>query len=159
MKEKEKVYIETSVISYLTSFPSRDLIIAAHQQITKDWWEKRKNYFDIFISQFVIDEVSRGDKEAAKSRLEIISELPELIINKQVEKLSEEIIRSGAIPIKSAIDAAHIAIASVHNIHYLLTWNCKHIANAEIMKKVLFVCNDCGFYQPIICTPEELMGE
>lgn len=159
MKEKEKIYIETSVISYLTSFPSRDLIIAAHQQITKDWWENRKNYFDIFISQFVIDEVSRGHKEAAQRRLEIISELPELVINKQVEKLSEEIVRSGAIPIKSAIDAAHIAIASVHNIHYLLTWNCKHIANAEIMKKVLFVCNNYGFYQPIICTPEELMGE
>ena len=156
---KPKVYIETSFVSYLTAPPSRDLIVAAHQQITHEWWGKRRHNFEMFISQFVIDEAEQGDEEASKRRLEILSEFDLLDITDEVTDLASAILDAGVIPPKAATDAAHIAIATVHNMQFLLTWNCSHLANAEISIEIKSVCRSKGYESPIICTPEELMGE
>ena len=155
---KPKVYIETTIPSYLVGRPSRDLIVAAHQELTREWWQFRQNDFDIFISQFVIDEASLGDPDLSGKRIKIIQDLDQLEITKDVQFLATELVLSNTIPKNAATDAAHIAIASVHSMDYMLTWNCTHIANAEIYKKVQRVCDNNGFLCPIICTPEELMG-
>jgi hypothetical protein len=156
---KPKLYLETTIPSYLTSWPSRDLIIAGHQQITREWWKKRKREFDLYISQFVVDEVKVGSDEAARERLKAISGLPLLDITKEVESLAIRILASGVVPVKASTDAAHIAIATVHGIDYLMTWNCVHLANATITKTVARICRQEGFECPVICTPEELLGE
>ena len=135
------------------------MIVAAHQQITHEWWGKRRRDFDIFISQFVIDEAGQGDEEASQRRLEILSEFDLLDITDDVTDLASAILVAGVIPQKAATDAAHIAIATVHNIQFLLTWNCVHLANAEISIEIKSVCKSKGYECPIICTPEELMGE
>jgi len=156
---KSKLYLETTIPSYLTARPSRDLIVAAHQQITHEWWEKRRHNFEIFISQFVIDETGQGDEEASQRRFEILSEFDLLDITDDVTDLASAILDAGVIPQNAATDAAHIAIATVHNIQFLLTWNCAHLANAEISIGIKSVCKSKGYEAPIICTPEELMGE
>jgi hypothetical protein len=156
---KEKLYLETTVPSYLAARPSRDLIIAGHQQITLDWWTNRRSSFDIYISQFVIDEASLGDPVVSKNRVDLLENFEQLEINDDVGHLATAIVESGTIPQKAATDAAHIAVAAVHGMKYLLTWNCTHIANAEISRKVNAVCEKQGFTCPVICTPEELMGE
>ena len=156
---KPKLYLETTIPSYLTSRPSRDLIIAGHQQITREWWTRRRRQFDIYISQLVIDEAEAGDAAAMRDRLKAIQGLPLLEITSEVEELAAAIIASGAIPRKAATDAAHIAIAGVHRMDFLLTWNCAHIANAAIARAVAGVCRQSGYDCPVICTPEELSGE
>lgn len=155
---KESVYIETTIISYLTAWLSRDLIRAAHQQITQEWWHNRRNDFEMFISEFVINEASSGDKDAAEERLKVLQEIPLLDVNLEVENLAKSLISEKALPIKAATDALHIAVAAVHGINYLLSWNCKHIANAEMQKIIGKVCSKNGYKCPIICTPEELLG-
>jgi hypothetical protein len=154
----QRVYLETTIPSYLTAWPSRDLIIAGHQQLTKEWWQTRRSEFDLFISQFVLDEASAGDPKAAQERLAILNPLPLLDISPAVLQLASAILQSGAIPPKAARDAAHIAISAVHEIDFLLTWNCAHIANAQIVKKVQSICVQHSFPCPLICTPEGLMG-
>jgi len=156
---KYKLYLETTIPSYLTSWPSRDLVIAGHQQITKEWWKKRKRAFDIYISQLVVDEAKAGNDEAARERLKAIGGLPLLDITEKVGRLAIRILTSGVIPKKAATNAAHIAIATVHGMEYLMTWNCVHLANAIITKAVARICRQEGFECPIICTPEELLGE
>jgi len=156
---KPKVYIETSVISYLTARLSRDLIIAGHQQITQEWWELRKRDFDLYVSQLVIKEVSRGDEEASKKRLSALQDIPLLQFNDEVTDFAQKIVSEKIMPSRYAEDAIHVAIATIHKIDYLLTWNCNHIANAEIRKNILSLCTRYGYEMPIICTPEELMGE
>ena len=154
---KQKLYLETTIPSYLVSRPSRDIVVAGHQQLTREWWEKRRKDFDIFVSQFVLDEARMGDKDVAQKRLDIVETLDLLQINSDVTELAAAIVEAGAIPEKHAVDAAHIAIAAVHGMRYLLTWNCAHIANAEISSAVSSVCLRKGYQCPIICTPEELM--
>ena len=154
----ETVYIETTFISYLVARPSRDLLVAAHQQATKDWWIERRREFECFVSQVVLDEASAGDPDEAKARMEMISDFPVLEITEETESLAAGIINSGAIPSHAVRDAAHIAIATVSHMDYLLTWNCKHLANAQIIRRVAVVCNQTGYNMPVICTPEELMG-
>ena len=154
----QRVYLETTIPSYLTAWPSRDLVIAGHQQMTEVWWRTRRDEFEICISQFVLDEASAGDAEAAQERLAILKPLPLLDISEAVLELASAILQSGIIPAKAAQDAAHIAISAVHGIDFLLTWNCAHIANAQIVKKVQAICTQHGFPCPLICTPEELMG-
>jgi PIN domain-containing protein len=156
---QQAVYIETTIVSYLTARPSGDLITAAHQQITQEWWTRRRADFELFVSQFVIQEARMGDVEMAQKRLEELQALALLEVNEKVEDLAQALIADGALPAKAAIDALHIAVATVHGMDYLLTWNCKHIANAELQLKVAAVCRGRGFEPPIICTPEELLGE
>ena len=134
------------------------MIIAGHQQITRDWWEKRRVAFEVYISQLVIDEVGVGDPAAARERLKVVTGLPLLDITPEVAELSFSLLASGKIPRKAATDAAHIAIAAVHSMDFLLTWNCVHIANAFHTKAIASICRKHGCECPVICTPEELIG-
>jgi hypothetical protein len=155
---KPKLDLETAVPSYLTAWPSRDLIRAGHQQITKEWWQTRRSHFDLYISQFVLDESAGGDPEAARERLLALQDLPVLDVTGEVGELAAALVASLALPAKAVTDAAHIAIAAVHGMHFLLTWNCTHIANAEMAVAIETACRDRGYSCPVICTPEELMG-
>ena len=154
-----RLYLETTIPSYLTSRPSRNLIIAGHQQVTKEWREKRGDAFQLYISQLVVDEASAGDPVAARERLKVLRGLPLLDITPEVTELASGILASGKIPRKAATDAAHIAIAAVHGMDFLVTWNCVHIANAANAKALALICRKHAFECPVICTPEELMGE
>ena len=154
---KPRLYLETTIPSYLTSRPSKDLIVSAHQQITREWWRIRRDSFEIYTSQFVTDEAGEGDKKAAQKRLELLLPFSLLNVTESVFHLASAFLDKGIIPEKAARDAAHSAIAAVHGIEYLLTWNCTHIANAMISKKVQKICEQNGFLCPVICTPEELM--
>lgn len=154
----ESVYLETTFISYFVSRPSRDLLVAAHQQITHDWWTNRRQDFECYVSQVVIDEASAGDPEEAKERRAMINAFPVLEVTEDVEALTRAILASRAVPPHAVRDAAHIAVAAVNDVDYLLTWNCKHLANAQIIRRISVVCNREGYNTPVICTPEELMG-
>jgi hypothetical protein len=156
--DKAAIYIETSLVSYLVARPSRDIIVAAHQQLTSDWWDNHSHQYDLFISQVVLDEASAGDKQEAAKRLAAIQDLPLLEVNEDVIQLADCLVQSNAVPKKAAQDALHIAIACVNGMDYLLTWNCKHIANAKMRSRIDKVCRDAGYVPPIICTPEELEG-
>lgn len=155
----ETVYLETSFISYLVARPSRDVVVAGHQQTTQDWWASRRSQFECSVSQVVIDEASAGDSGEVHKRLAIISALPALEITAAAEALAEAIMAAGMLPPHAVRDAAHVAVAAVHAIDYLLTWNCKHLANAQISRRIAMVCEKLEHRMPIICTPEELMGE
>ena len=154
---KPKVYIETSILSYLTARPSNDIRVVANQNTTIEWWETRRSSFDVFLSEFVIAEASLGDPDAAKKRLEAIVELPELTTTNEVRALAKALIAEGPIPAKAEIDAFHIAVAAVNGMEYLLTWNCTHIANVVMRPKIEEICRHHGIEPPMICTPQELM--
>jgi hypothetical protein len=156
---KSRLYLETTIPSYLTSRPSRDLIIAGHQQVTREWWEKRRDAFQLYISQLVVDEASAGDPAVARERLKALQDLPLLDITPEVTELASGILASGKIPRKAATDAAHIAISAVHAMDFLVTWNCVHIANAANARALAQICRQHGCECPMICTPEGLMGE
>ncbi|HLP61847.1 MAG TPA: type II toxin-antitoxin system VapC family toxin [Candidatus Deferrimicrobium sp.] len=156
---KPKVYIETTIISYLTGKPSRDIIIAAHQQITEEWWQTRRHLFDLYASQLVIREAGAGDEEYSQKRLNALSEAELLEITESALSLAKTLIEKGAVPQKAAEDALHIAIAAVNGIDYFISWNCKHIANAKMRSKIEQVCLSCGYEPIIICTPEELLED
>lgn len=158
MSNKATVYLETTIPSYLTARPSNNLIVAGEQALTRDWWEQRKSLYRLFVSEAVIDEASRGDPSAAQRRLESIHGVENLSIDEQVISLTTEILSSYLIPGKAAADAVHIAVAARHGVDYLLTWNCKHIANAEIIRQISFIISKNGYFVPIICTPRELFG-
>ena len=127
--------------------------------MTQDWWANRRSQFECSVSQVVIDEASVGDPAEVKKRLAIIGGLPTLAITDEANALTQAIMAAGILPPKVLRDAAHVAVAAVHAIDYLLTWNCKHLANAQIARRIAVVCEKLGRKMPIICTPEELMGE
>ena len=155
---KPKVYVESSVISYLTSRQSRDLIVRANQAITKDWWKTAPKRFELFVSAVVIKEIEAGDKNAAKARLEVADGLDLVDIQAEAIMMARAIVEKGALPKKAEEDALHIAIASYARHDFLVTWNCTHIANAEIRKAIEVVARIFNVSCPIICTPQELMG-
>src|SRR4051812_43294185 len=136
----ESVYLETTLISYLVSSPSRDLLVAAHQQTTQDWSTNRRSVFDCFVSQVVIEEVSLGDPSEVQKRLAIISNLPTLDVTADAESLTLSIMAAGILPAHAFPDAAHVAISAAHAVDFLLTWNCKHLANAQIARRITEVC-------------------
>ena len=153
---RPKVYLETTVISYLAASPSRDIVVAAHQQLTREWWEKRDR-FELVVSQAVVDEVSRGDTVVAARRLALLAQIPLLDLGDNVNEFARELLRSRAVPAKANLDAVHIAVAAVNHVNYVVTWNCTHIANAAVRGKIEEACRSAGFPTPTICTPEELM--
>lgn len=155
----ETVYIETSILGYLTARPGRDLVVAANIEITREWWDARRGDFQLYFSQAVIKETSQGDAEIASQRLEIIRNLALLDLNQSVLDLAEQFLECSSLPAKADIDAVHIAAATVHGMDYLLTWNCKHIANAQIQRKLAEISLDFGYELPILCTPYELLGD
>ena len=133
--QRKRVYLESSVISILTARPSNDILKLAKQRITKDWWKTRSQY-DIFVSQTVIDEITRGDPVAAERRVEAIMGIERLVITPMIHDLADAVIDSGAIPPKFREDAFHVAIAAFHSMDYLLTWNQKHIANRQQQRHI-----------------------
>lgn len=155
---RESIYLETTVVSYYTSRPSRDIIVIAHQEITREWWPEAIKRFDVFISEIVIEEASLGDSEAAQRRLEEIENFPHLELSDEVEEIAKVYMEKLGIPDKSFRDATHLAVACIHSVDYFVTWNCTHLANGEIIKKLIEINQSLGVYTPVICTPEALMG-
>ncbi|MCX6938681.1 MAG: type II toxin-antitoxin system VapC family toxin [Verrucomicrobia bacterium] len=153
---KPRVYIETTVVSYLTARPSREALQEGRRQLTVDWWTKKRTEFEFIVSPLVFVEAGKGDVKAATARVEAIKNLPILALDDRARSLARALIAPGAIPGKATDDAAHIAICSVNSIPYLLTWNFKHIANAAIRLKLDYLCAINGYKLPTICTPEEL---
>ncbi len=152
------VYVETSVISYLTAQPSRDLVLAAHQQVTRDWWAGRHR-FHLCVSDAVLEEAARGDHAAAERRLAALQGISVLSASASAQALARAFLAAAVMPSKAAIDAVHVAIAATHGADFLVTWNCAHIANAVVREKIEAMCRKAGFRPPVICTPLELPVE
>jgi hypothetical protein len=156
---KPKVYLETTIVSYLTARPSRDLITAAHQHITQQWWDTQRTRFDLFVAPPFLQEAQAGDPEAAARRLAALHGMPPLTLSEEATRLAQALIAPGPLPPNAVVDALHIAIAAVNGMHYLLTWNCTHIANAAIRSDIEDVCRAHGYEPPVLCTPEELLED
>jgi predicted nucleic acid-binding protein len=153
------VYLETSVISYLTAQPSRDVIVAGRQQLTHEWWRRRRSSFEVVVSELVHLECADGDPVAAARRADFLAVLRSLEITPEAEEFALALLRDAALPSRAQADALHIAIAATQGVSYLLTWNSAHIANAEKRPLVEAACRVAGYEAPILCTPDELMGE
>ena len=159
MSTKPKVYLETTIASYLTAWPSRDLVMAANQETTREWWANRKDAFELFVSQTVIKESGAGDPDAAQRRLEFLKPFPRLDITEEVEALAAKLIADVPLPPTAQADALHSAVAAVNKMNYLLTWNCTHIANATLRSRIEAVCRSQGYEPPVVCTPQEMLAE
>lgn len=151
-------YIETSVISYLTARRNqRDLIVAAHQELTREWWESRRHDFTLFASAVVIEEALRGDEMFAQARMALLAQMRLADVTPAARELAARLLLEAGLPAKANADALHIAVCAVNGIDYLVTWNCTHLANAFMIPRVDRICRAAGFEPPYICTPEELM--
>lgn len=153
---KRKVYLETSVISYLTARPSRDVIKLAKQELTRLWWDENRSAYDFFVSDPVLAEIRRGDIDAARKRLDIAAGLSVLDVSRAALDLYDRLLSSRILPAKAALDGFHIAIAAAHGVPYLATWNCTHINNAVIKRKIGEEILKAGYTEVTIATPEEL---
>lgn len=151
------VYLETTVVGYLTARPSADPIAAARQTLTQAWWDSQRDRYDIYISDVVVIEAGRGDVDRAARRLEFLSHLPRLLPSQDAEQVADRLLRSGIIPSAAADDAAHLAIAITAELDYLLTWNMKHLAHPVVRHRVERFCADEDLVVPMICTPAELL--
>jgi len=156
---KLTVYIETSVISYRVARPSRDIIVLARQEITAEWWDSVLPHLDAYVSPVVLDEIAGGDQQAQALRLKLVTNMPPLAVDERIISLAEAICEEIRLPERAQADAYHIAIPAVHGIDYLVTWNCKHIANAFMLRKIEQIVRSKGYAMPVVCTPEELMEE
>jgi predicted nucleic acid-binding protein len=155
----ETVYIETSIVSYLRQRRSAQIVTAARQIITQRWWDDKRQNYQLVLSQFVIDEASAGNPELAAQRLEALEGIPRLPYAAEVAEIATDIMSRAILPDNAEVDALHIAAVAHHRIQYLLTWNCKHIANANILRRIHNLLSDRNIPIPIICTPEELLGD
>lgn len=155
----DRVYIETTFVSYLTARPSRGVVFASHQQITQQWWDTRRNDFELCVSQLVPDEAGAGDPQAAQVQLDVLKDMTLLETPPEALALAKQLVRAGALPANAAEDALHIAIAAANGVPFLLTWNCWHMANATMRPASETVCEASGLKAPIICTPEQLLGD
>jgi hypothetical protein len=156
---KQKVYIETSVVSYLSGWLSRDVVIVSRQEITRETWPLLTERFDCYVSALVCEEVERGDPEAAGSRLAILAGMTALTISDEARDLAKAMIQNGLMPSRFAEDALHIAIAATNGMDYVLTWNFRHINNVQMKVKIESFLENCGYEPPLVCSPEELFGE
>lgn len=154
----ESVYIETSILGYLTARPTDNLILAANIKITQDWWNIRRDFFVLYASEIVEDEAGKGDKVIAAQRRSLLQSLMFLELKEEAIEVAQEFLKQSNLPPKASNDALHMALATVYGLDYLLTWNCKHMANAQIQKKLSQISFDLGYKLPFICTPLELMG-
>ena len=155
----ETVYLETTIASYLTAWPSSKPVMAGQQIETREWWDDHRSRYRLFCSQLVLEEAARGDADAAKRRLEIMKEITVLTQSEETDSLAEELKFGISLPSRAEYDAYHIAIAAVHGMDYLLTWNCRHIANVKHRPTIESICRSAGFEPPLICTPSELMED
>ncbi len=153
------VYVETSVISYLTARQSQDVIVAARQAITRNWWQETRQRFELYISTLVVAEAAAGDSDAAAQRTQATSGIPILELTDSAQALAKQLIEQGLMPKASVEDSLHIALATVHGTDFLLTWNFRHINNAEMKARIAVAVEAAGYECPVICSPEELGGE
>ena len=153
---KPRAYLETSMVSYLVGRLSRDAIVLGNQQLTREWWLNRRNNYELFVSEVVIREAMLGNQDVAHQRLEIIDTLPVLRVTVEAERLAPLLLRAAGLAANARTDALHVALATVHGMDFLLTWNCTHIANAAIRRAVERQCRLTGYEPPVICTPQEL---
>ena len=156
---KPSVYVETSIVSYLTARPSRDLVIAAQQAVTREWWCHAPERFALVASELVFTEAAAGDADAATSRLAALESVTRLDTGEDAAALARRLLELGAFPREAAADAAHVGIAAATKVNYLLTWNFRHIANAAVRWRIEQACRKAGYEPPVICTPNELMEE
>jgi hypothetical protein len=155
---KKTVYIETSIFSYLTARPTRDVIAAARQAITVDWWDNSRERFDGFVSEAVLIELKKGDPIAAKKRIDVAAAFEVLATTEEALKLAEKLLAAKLLPRNSDVDALHIAVAAISGMDYLLTWNFKHINNATTRAGVVSLIASEGLQCPVLCSPEGLLG-
>ena len=154
-----RIYIESTIPSYVVARPARDLLQAARQQLTKDWWDLKRAKDELFTSQIVLDEITDGEVAMAQQRLDVMAQIKLLDLTDEANALTKDILASGLLPSDADRDAAHIALATVHEMDILLSWNCRHIANAAIQARLRRLVEKSGFTLPVLCTPEELTGE
>lgn len=154
-----RIYLESTIPSYLVARPARDLLQAARQQLTRDWWDLKRGQHELFTSQVVLDEVAAGESVMARRRLKLLDAVPLLELSSSANRLGREILKSGLLPVSADGDAAHIALATVHRMEVLLTWNCRHIANVAIQQWLRRLVESRGFHLPALATPEEFMGD
>ncbi len=153
------IYIETSIVSYLAARPSAHVIALSRQLLTRRWWDDHRAQHELFTSQFVLDEAARGDPVFAKQRLELLDEMVLLDIDPGIERLADELLARSILPPNARVDALHICTAAFHSVEILLTWNCRHIANASILPRVYRVLDELGQFVPLVCTIEEMIGD
>ncbi|HQZ66529.1 MAG TPA: type II toxin-antitoxin system VapC family toxin [Planctomycetaceae bacterium] len=153
------VYVESSIISFLRARPSGHVISAARQLITRRWWDEERGNYQLVISQYVIDEISKGNQDRVRERLDAIVDIPVVELPDDIANLAEEMISAALLPPKARVDALHICVASIQRLDYLLTWNCTHIANARILPRVEAFLSERGHLLPLVCTPEELLDD
>lgn len=153
-----RIYIETTIPSYLTARRSRDLRMAAFQEATQEWWDEHRNEYELFTSVPVLEEAGRGDSVFAARRMAVLEDILKLEANEEVAALAAELLTQQIIPLIAEPDAAHIAYSAVYELDFLLTWNCKHIHNLKLERRIEAACRKLGFACPIICTPAELLG-
>ncbi len=156
---KPQIYIETSVLSYLVSRISSNLVLAAYQQITRNWWEFQLPYYQPVTSDFVIEEITKGDATLSKERLKLIQKFRKLPVTDDVINLGDRYLRELVIPRKASLDAYHLSISVIHGMDFVLSWNFRHMANAFVRRKVEIINSGLGIVTPTICTPEELIRE
>ena len=154
----DTVYVETSVVSYLRTEPSSQVVMAARQLLTRQWWNEERTNYQLVASQFVLDEAAAGDPTLADERLRALSGIPLLPLEPAIADIADEIMSRSILPEKARTDALHIATVAHHRIQYLLTWNCRHIANSRILPRIHAVLNDLSIPIPVICMPEEMVG-
>jgi len=156
---KKRVYVETTIVSYLTAKPSRDLIMAGNQELTREWWDGRRRCYDLYTSQLVMDEAAQGDADAAEKRLLALRDVPLLGPAVSAIELAESLLANVLLPSRAATDALHLALATVHRMDVLLTWNCRHLANASMLVDIGRFIRLRGHDIPVVCTPNELMDD
>lgn len=155
---KPRVYIETSVISYLVGWLNeRSILVAHNQEFTREWWSLRRHEYELFSSAVAVNEAGKGEGSLAEERLNFLAETTMLDVTDGATVLALELLRNTRIPAKAEVDALHVAVAAVHGMDYLISWNCKHIVNGNILPEVYAVCRASGYEPPLICTPQELM--
>jgi hypothetical protein len=154
------VYVETTIVSYLASRPSRDIVIAANQELTRQWWEEEHRHLQLFISPFVYEEATKGDPLAIEKRLDVLRQI-QMLARKphEIGPLTEKIHSSLKMPLKAKADAIHLAYAIIYRLDYLLSWNCTHLANAITCRRLTNFCQSESLWLPIICTPAEMVEE
>jgi hypothetical protein len=155
----KSVYIESSIPSFLTARPSRDVRVAAWQELTVQWWEQARRHYDLYTSEIVVAEATEGDVAAAERRVATLRGIPELLVDGAVESLAARLVAEGGFPPTAEVDALHVAVAAVHGIDFFLTWNCRHINNADTKPLIRSICKLAGYVCPEICTPQELLPE
>ncbi len=154
---KPRLYLETTIPSYLVARRSRDLRLAADQETTQEWWEQLRQEFELFISETVLLEVSRGNAEFAAARLAAIRGIPVLRDSSAAAALTKRLLADAIIPPVAADDAAHLGLAAANGMDYLLTWNCRHLNNPALRRRIEQACAACELTCPVICSPTELM--